>query len=351
MVTPHHQVTAEKANYNTYIIQNKKQQCMKPIKFEYLLKSTIWAGDDITNIKDITNKKGIGESWEISGVPGDETKVIEGDDLGATLPELIEKYGSMLVGEKNLEQYGTTFPLLIKFISAAQPLSIQVHPDDAMAQRMGHPYGKTEMWYIVGSTPDASLCSGFTHDFSAEAYSNSLEDGTLEKHLAYHKTQVGDCFFIPAGRIHSIGAGNFLIEIQQSSNDTFRVYDFNRTDAQGNRRELHVAQAQEALDYKAYDEYRTHYAQPQNGVSMMVQCPEFTTRLMQTCETIELDYTEIDSFVILIAYEGEATLTDDMGNTTTLRKGESILLPACNETLTITPAAGEKFSCVETFVV
>jgi mannose-6-phosphate isomerase len=324
---------------------------MKPIKFEFLLKPTIWAGEEITKMKNIADKKGIGESWEISGVPGDETRVVEGDDLGATLPELIEKYGAKFVGEKNLQQYGTTFPLLIKFISAAEPLSIQVHPDDAMANRMGHPYGKTEMWYIVGSGKGASLCSGFAHDFSAEAYTNSLEDGSLEEHLAYHDTKAGDCFFIPAGRIHSIGADNFLIEIQQSSNDTFRVYDFNRTDAQGNRRELHVAQAQEALDYKAYDEYRSHYTAEQNAATLMVECPQFTTRLIKADQELVMNYADIDSFVILIAYEGSAQLTDSEGNTTTLAKGESILLPACNENLTITPVGGEQFSCVETFVV
>lgn len=324
---------------------------MKPIKFGYLLKSTIWAGEDIVKMKNIADQHGIGESWEISGVPGDETRVVEGDDLGATLPELIEKYGAKFVGEKNLQQYGTTFPLLIKFISAAEPLSIQVHPDDAMANRMGHPYGKTEMWYIVGSGKGASLCSGFAHDFSAEAYTNSLEDGSLEEHLAYHDTKAGDCFFIPAGRIHSIGADNFLIEIQQSSNDTFRVYDFNRTDAQGNRRELHVAQTQEALDYKAYDEYRSHYTAEQNAATLMVECPQFTTRLIKADQKLVMNYADVDSFVILIAYEGSAQLTDSEGNTTTLAKGESILLPACNESLTITPVGGEQFSCVETFVV
>ena len=204
---------------------------MKPIKFEALLKNTIWGGNDINQLKQLPEgTKAVGESWEISGVPGNETIVTAGDDLGATLPALIRKYGATLVGQANFERYGETFPLLIKFISAAQPLSIQVHPDDAMANTMGHPFGKTEMWYIIGTHEGARLCSGFAHDYSADAYAQGVEDGSIEEHLAYHTTHVGDCFFIPAGRIHSIGAGNFLIEIQQSSNDTFRVYDFNRTD-------------------------------------------------------------------------------------------------------------------------
>lgn len=325
---------------------------MKPIKFQALLKNTIWGGYDINEMKGLPqDAEPIGESWEISGVPGNETIEVEGDDKGATLPALIEKYGAKLVGEENLRRYGTTFPLLIKFISAAEPLSIQVHPDDALAQKMGHPYGKTEMWYLVGTKPGAHLCSGFAHDYSAEAYEQGVEDGTLEAHLANHDTHPGDCFFIPAGRIHSIGAGNFLIEIQQSSNDTFRVYDFNRTDAAGNRRELHVEQAKVALNYKAEAEYRTHYTPTLNAPALMVSCPQFTTRLIQADSPTEVDYRTTDSFVILIAYEGAARLTDGAGHTFTLRPGESVLLPAANESLKFEPEDGKCFSCVETFII
>lgn len=321
---------------------------MKALQFNALLKTTIWGGEEVTALKKLKNApEQVGESWEISGVPGNETVVADGEFKGETLEKLIGRFGAELVGKRNLERYGTTFPLLIKFISAAQDLSIQVHPDDAMAQRMGHPYGKTEMWYIVHTQPGASLCSGFNADFSADGYTESLADGTLMNHLSRHETRPGDCFFIPAGRIHSIGAGNFLVEIQQSSNDTFRVYDFDRTDAEGHKRELHVAQAREALDYKAYPEYRTQYEPRPNDCTPLVDCPQFTTRLYELTAPLKADYTDIDSFVILIAFEGAATLRYAEGELT-LRAGESVLFPATTEGVEIVPAAGG-FKALETF--
>lgn len=321
---------------------------MKALQFNALLKTTIWGGEEVTALKKLENApEQVGESWEISGVPGNETVVADGEFKGETLEKLIERFGAELVGKRNIERYGTTFPLLIKFISAAQDLSIQVHPDDAMAQRMGHPYGKTEMWYIVHTQPGASLCSGFNADFSADGYTKSLADGTLMNHLSRHETQPGDCFFIPAGRIHSIGAGNFLVEIQQSSNDTFRVYDFDRTDAEGHKRELHVAQAREALDYKAYPEYRTQYEPHPNDCTPLVDCPQFTTRLYELTAPLKADYTDIDSFVILIAFEGAATLRYAEGELT-LRAGESVLFPATTEGVEIVPEAGG-FKALETF--
>ena len=322
---------------------------MKPIKFEALLKNTIWGGNDINHLKQLPEgTKAVGESWEISGVPGNETIVTAGDDLGATLPALIRKYGASLVGQANFDRYGETFPLLIKFISAAQPLSIQVHPDDAMANTMGHPFGKTEMWYIIGTHEGARLCSGFAHDYSADAYAQGVEDGSIEEHLAYHTTHVGDCFFIPAGRIHSIGAGNFLVEIQQSSNDTFRVYDFDRTDANGNKRELHVAQAREALDYKAYPEYRTHYEAKDDCCTVLVDCPQFTTRRYALTKPFTSDCSDIDSFVIFIAYEGAALLRDAEGNEVALKAGEAVLFPASNASVTIEPQT-PRFACLDTY--
>lgn len=321
---------------------------MKALQFNALLKTTIWGGEEVTALKKLENApEQVGESWEISGVPGNETVVADGEFKGETLEKLIGRFGAELVGKRNMERYGTTFPLLIKFISAAQDLSIQVHPDDAMAQRMGHPYGKTEMWYIVHTQPGASLCSGFNADFSADGYTESLADGTLMNHLSRHETRPGDCFFIPAGRIHSIGAGNFLVEIQQSSNDTFRVYDFDRTDAEGHKRELHVAQAREALDYKAYPEYRTQYEPRPNDCTPLVDCPQFTTRLYELTAPLKADYTDIDSFVILIAFEGAATLRYTEGELT-LRAGESVLFPATTEGVEIVPAAGG-FKALETF--
>jgi len=322
---------------------------MKPIFFKPLLKQTIWGGEQITELKKLPEApERIGESWEISGVPGDETPVCEGADTGLTLPQLIEKYGADLVGKENLRRYGTTFPLLIKFISAAQDLSIQVHPDDLMAQRMGHPYGKTEMWFITGSAPSSSLVSGFAHPFSAEEYVSSLADGTLMTHLQEHDTKPGQCFFIPAGRIHSIGAGNFLVEIQQSSNDTFRVYDFDRRDANGNPRELHVEQAKEALNYNDTEGYPISYEPQKDCAVELVRCPQFTTSLYEAENPMTADFTNIDSFVIFICFEGKADFTDDEGNTFTLQAGQSVLLPATMQKLDIVPQ--KNFRALETHI-
>lgn len=324
---------------------------MKPLFFTPLLKQVIWGGEEVTALKGTQPApERVGESWEISGVSGDETPVCCGPDKGMTLQQLIAKYGADLIGSKNLRRYGTTFPLLIKFISAAQDLSIQVHPDDAMAQRMGHPYGKTEMWFIVRAKDNASLVAGFSHPSSADEYLSSLADGTLMSHLQRHKTAGGQCYFIPAGRIHSIGAGNFLVEIQQSSTDTFRVYDFDRRDANGNPRELHVEQAKEALDYKDCNAGPVEYTPRRNEAVELVRCPQFTTRLYELDAPLKADYSAIDSFVILIAFEGEANCKTGDGDTFTLRAGQSVLLPATTQGVSIEPVNGT-FRALETFCV
>lgn len=322
---------------------------MQPLKFRYLLKPTIWGGYGIAGLKNLPGSRPIGESWEISGLPGNETPVLEGKHEGETLPTLIGQYGARLVGERCLREHGTDFPLLVKFISAGSDLSIQVHPDDAMARRIGRSCGKTEMWYIVDSQPEASIISGFNRSFSAEAVTAALENGDLIRHLNRTPTRRGDCFFIPAGRIHSISAGNLLIEIQQSSNDTFRIYDFDRTDKDGNKRELHVEQAREALDYTACADCRTAYETTTGHAVPLVSCPQFTTRLIRLTDRWTADYAAIDSFVIYIAYEGEARITDSQGCQLTLRAGESVLFPAENERLHIEPAT-PRFECVETFI-
>lgn len=322
---------------------------LTPLKFTPVLKAPLWAGRGIVDLKRLEGYATVGESWEISGVPGDETLVSEGPFKGRTLRDLTEEYGAELVGKANFKRYGTEFPLLIKFISADGDLSIQVHPDDAMAYRHGKPYGKTEMWYIIGTEEGATLYSGFTHDLTPEEYDRIMAEGTLCDHMAQHHTQVGDCFFIPAGQIHSIGKGNLLIEVQQSSDLTYRVYDFNRRDASGNLRELHTALAREALNFKARPEYRTAYEDADNQPVLLERHPEFTTSVMHLTEPVSRDLAGIDSFIIYIAYEGSATLTTADGHTTTLRAGESIMLPACCQEVTFSPESG-RFSVVETYV-
>ena len=319
-----------------------------PLKFKPVLKAPLWAGRGIVELKHVEGYATIGESWEISGVPGDETLVTEGPLAGRTLRQLTEEFEGELVGRANFKRYGTEFPLLIKFISADDALSIQVHPDDAMAWRHNKPYGKTEMWYIIGTEPGATLYSGFLHDITPEEYDQAMASGTLCDLMAKHETHVGDCYFIPAGQIHSIGKGNLLIEVQQSSDLTYRVYDFDRRDASGNLRELHTALAREALTFKARSEYRTPYEDCDNQPILLERHPEFTTSVMHLTEPHTRSLAEIDSFVIYVCYEGIATLTTDLG-TTTLRAGESVLLPACATSVEFRPES-ERFSCIETYV-
>ena len=324
---------------------------MTPYKFQPVLKTPLWGGRDIVQLKGLTSPERVGESWEISGVPGDESLVAEGPDRGMTLAQLIERDGANLIGRRNLERFGTDFPLLIKFISADQALSIQVHPDDEMAQRVeGKPFGKTEMWYVVGTHEGAELFSGFNRPLSLEEYDRLMTEGQLTSALSHYNTRPGDCFFLPAGQIHSIGAGNFIVEIQQSSDLTYRVYDFDRIDDSGQKRQLHTEQARQALNFTARDDYRTHYTPRDNARVVLESHPEFTTSLYRCTEAVETDFSDIDSFVIFVAFEGSAQLTDSEGHTTTLRAGESMLFPASNRSVRIEPQGGERFSCIETYV-
>ena len=295
-------------------------------KFKEVMKSPLWGGKDIVALKHIEGVETIGESWEVSGVPGDETPVVGGEYDGWTLKQLIEKFGADFVGRKNYEVNGTNFPLLIKFISADDALSIQVHPDDAMAQRVaGKPFGKTEMWYLVGAHPGATLYSGFNRDLTVEEYDRVMEENRLEDVMARYETHVGDCFFIPAGQIHSIGKGNL--------------------------RQLHTAEAREALNFKSKPDYRTHYEDRENERVLLESCPQFTTSVYHLTQPLRADYAEVDSFAILICYEGEAVLTDSEGNSTTLKAGETVLFPATTKWVDIQPQGAERFSCIETYTL
>ena len=210
-------------------------------KFQPILKSLIWGGDKIAPYKQIeTSQQQVGESWELSGVKGNESVVAGGPEAGTPLPELIARHGAGLLGAKNFERFGEEFPLLIKFIDARQDLSIQVHPNDELAWERHQSKGKTEMWYVVAADKGAHLRSGFSKQVTPAEYAASVADNTITDILADYQIHPGDVFFLPAGRVHSIGAGAFIAEIQQTSNITYRIYDFNRRDADGNTRELHT---------------------------------------------------------------------------------------------------------------
>ena len=314
---------------------------MEPLKFNALLKSTIWGGEKIIPFKHLdVQQENVGESWEISGVPGNETVVANGEYAGKKLNELVHELKGKLVGEANYQRFGDEFPLLIKFIDARQDLSIQVHPTDEIAKRQGKERGKTEMWYLLPSDADATLLCGLKQQITPTQYAEMVENDTICDAISRYDVKEGDCFFLPAGRIHAIGTGCFLAEIQQTSDVTYRIYDFKRKDKDGNYRELHTKQAAECINYNVESNYRTEYTPEKNQGVSLVQCPYFNTAvydlsLIHISEPTTIDYSELDSFVILIGLKGEGTITDNEGNVTTLRAGESILVPATTETLKV----------------
>jgi mannose-6-phosphate isomerase len=298
---------------------------MNYFKFQPLLKQTLWGGDKIIPFKHLsTVMENVGESWEISGVKDNET-IAAGD--GRSLNQLVRDMKGRLVGEANYQRFGDEFPLLIKLIDARQDLSIQVHPTDEIAHRQGRERGKTEMWYVMDSAPDAKLYNGLKLQITPEQYKQMVADDTICDALAQYSVKEGDCFFIPAGRIHSIGAGCFLAEIQQTSDVTYRIYDFKRKDKDGNYRQLHTQEASESINYTVLDDYRTHYQPRTNESQLLVECPYFNTAVYDLTEAMTIDYSELDSFVILIGMKGEGTLTID-GETVAFSAGETILIPA-----------------------
>ena len=314
--------------------------------FEPQLKQTLWGGDRIIPFKHLdTQMEAVGESWEISGVKGNETIVANGKDKGKSLNQLVREQKGRLVGEENYQRFGDEFPLLIKFIDARQDLSIQVHPDDEIAQRHGKSHGKTEMWYAFASAPGAVLYNGLKQQLTPEVYEQMVENDTITKALARYEVSEGDVFFIPAGRIHAIGAGCFVAEIQQTSDITYRIYDYKRKDKNGNYRELHTKEAAESIDFRIYDNQHINYTLSKNEGVQVVSCPHFTTAVYDLTEPMTLDYSELDSFVILIAVKGQGKLICE-DEEITFQMGDTVLLPATTQEVKVEGAV--KF--LETYV-
>ena len=313
---------------------------MKPYKFAPYLRTTIWGGYQIAPFKGIfTAQPNIGESWEISAVPGHESVAVErgiiGDvDLGLNLAQLIDKYKDLLVGERIYKKYGNTFPLLVKFIDSRQDLSVQVHPNDKLAMKRHGCSGKTEMWYVVKADVGAKIYSGLKESITPEDYERLATAEPINGHspmqdvIATHEAHQGDLFFLPAGRLHAIGAGNFLVEIQETSDITYRVYDFGRKDEHGNPRELHIEQAKEAIDYQVWPEYRTSYDSTKPN-SELIHCPYFTVNrvVVQVAAEVNLN---TDSFVVVVCLWGEANI-----NGIRVKQGETLLVPASENVLYI----------------
>ena len=314
--------------------------------FEPQLKQTLWGGDRIIPFKHLdTQMEAVGESWEISGVKGNETIVANGKDKGKSLNQLVREQKGRLVGEENYQRFGDEFPLLIKFIDARQDLSIQVHPDDEIAQRHGKSHGKTEMWYAFASAPGAVLYNGLKRQLTPEVYEQMVENDTITEALARYEVSEGDVFFIPAGRIHAIGAGCFVAEIQQTSDVTYRIYDYKRKDKNGNYRELHTKEAAESIDFRIYNNQHITYELSKNEGVQVVSCPHFTTAVYDLTEPMTLDYSELDSFVILIAVKGQGKLICE-DEEITFQMGDTVLLPATTQEVKVEGAV--KF--LETYV-
>jgi mannose-6-phosphate isomerase len=316
-------------------------------KFKPIFKELIWGGHDILPFKGLpADSRKIGESWEMSGVEGSKSIVSENyygtdviNDCRKTIDELIAAYGEKLLGKNVMDKTGTTFPLLIKFIDAQDDLSIQVHPNDELAMQRHHSYGKTEMWYVVDAKPDACLYTGFSRQITPEEYVKRVENNTIMEVLQRYEVKVGDVFFLPAGRIHAIGKGCFIAEIQQASNITYRIYDYDRKDANGNRRELHTELAKNAIDYTIYPDYKTRYTTNTDGSVELVSCKYFTTKLYNI-KNRHTTFLNVDSFIIYICLEGEAKLFVNKGGfRMKIRQGEVALIPA--EASSITVDAGD----------
>lgn len=308
-----------------------------PIKFKPVLKERIWGGK---KLKSLLGKDGkctaCGESWELSAVEGDVSVVSNGFLKGNNLEEIIEVYMGDLVGEAVYDKFGLEFPLLIKFIDAADDLSIQVHPNDELAMKRHESFGKTEMWVVMQAEKGAKLISGFSKKVSKEEYLKNLEEKTLRNILNSEEVKKGDVFFIPAGRVHAIGAGILLAEIQQTSDVTYRIYDWDRTDASGKSRELHTELALDAIDYNYHPQYKTVYEEKLNQTVNVADCPYFTTNIIKFDSPVIKDYNFIDSFVIYICMKGSIEIHSE-NNVENLKTGETILIPAVLKELEIVP--------------
>jgi mannose-6-phosphate isomerase len=307
-----------------------------PLKFVAQLKDKIWGGQRMKNLGYETGSlPNCGEAWLISGVEGNESIVSEGWLEGNSLPELMEIYMEELVGDTIYERFGEHFPLLLKILDANDWLSIQVHPDDKMAQRKGYPNGKTEIWYVMEAGENAELISGFRRNTSKEEFERLLAEKRLDEILNRVHVEKGDVFFTPAGRLHALGPDIMLAEIQQSSDLTYRVFDFDRPGLDGRMRELHLEDALDALDYSHTSNPKTPYGQKLNTTQTLVQHDCFTTNIIRFANPVTKDLSLLDSFVIYLCTEGNLIL--ESGKSYTLCKGEAILVPACLSTITLIP--------------
>ena len=309
-----------------------------PLKFETVLKEKVWGGDALATRfnKRATESLFIGESWELSAVAENQSVVSNGFLAGNNIEELIEVYMGDITGDSIFEKFGNEFPLLIKFIEAREDLSIQVHPNNDLARKRHNAYGKTEMWYILESKPGSKIYTGFKDGVTKEIYEEAVKKGSIDKLLNIETAEPGDAFFTPAGRVHAIGAGIVLVEIQQTSDITYRIFDWNRKNTGKEKRELHTDLALEAIDFKQSGKNKIRVEPVINKSENLVSCEFFNTDIITFNRPLDKEYYSNDSFVVYICIEGEFLICWD-GNSDKVTKGETVLLPAMIKEVTLKP--------------
>ena len=322
-----------------------------PLRFEPIYKTTIWGGDKILALKDMQpNGENLGESWEVSGVQDNVSVVADGYLKGTSLTELIQKYKEIFVGETVYQRYGNQFPLLFKFIDAHDDLSVQVHPDDEIARKHCQSNGKTEFWYVIDAEEGSSLYAGLKKSCSPEELCTAVESGDVCELLNKEEVEAGDAFFLPAGRVHAIGAGLLIAEIQQTSDATYRLFDYNRVDKNGNPRQLHLDKALESIDYKVYRNYKTTYNRNRTCKPIQLkECGYFTINLLTADTFVKFDYKGLDSFVAFMCVEGSAVFTSQRKFNGKISKGETILFPACDLPVALIPE-NDRVKLLEVYV-
>jgi mannose-6-phosphate isomerase len=309
-----------------------------PLKFKPLFLDKIWGGQKIKTVlgQDVGDLPNCGEAWVLSGVDGNQTLVSDGFLEGNELNELIEIYMGDLVGDQVYEKYGSEFPILVKILDTNDYLSIQVHPDDELANKRHAGNGKTEMWYVIQADEDAELITGFKTKIDKEEYSKLVDNKTLKNVLNIEKVKDGQVFYTPAGRVHALGPGLLIAEIQQTSDITYRIYDWDRIDHRGLSRELHNDLALDAIDFRVHDDYQTHYTSKENGTASLVKSQFFNTGIININKSIKKDYTELDSFVIHFCTQGSYELGYDHGNIH-VKAGDCVLIPNELNTILMNP--------------
>ena len=320
-----------------------------PLKFKTIYKDKIWGGQKIKTYlhKDFGSLPNCGETWEISGVKSDVSVVADGALAGESLAELLEQYKDELVGKKVYAHFGNIFPLLVKFIDANEDLSIQVHPNDELAKKRHNSFGKTEMWYVIEADAGSTLIAGFNKELTEQEYLAKFNSGHLTDVLNKEDVKAGDVFFLPAGRVHTIGKGLLIAEIQQTSDITYRIYDFDRLDDKGNKRELHTEEALAAIDYTHYPEYKTPYQPEKDETVKLVSCPYFTTNLLDFTKGVSKDYSNLDSFVIYVCVGGSFVVKYN-DTAYPVKMGDCLLLPKSIDKVGLETGTG--FKILESYI-